>query len=611
MTDTTIEDTFEEFRQEVLASAMANKDFEKIEFLNAFGRELEQCDEIEELQTCISPNVRGVQIDGFGFNSDDGLDLFIADFNQRPVLETLTRTEVTAFVKRLTAFFSRSLSGELHRSLEETSEVYAVSRAIHERGRQFGRVRLYVLSERQLSDRFDTIDLSMHDDAIPVALHIWDMSRLHRLRTSRNQKEAIEIDFESFAAGAIPCLPAHVESDIYKSYLLALPGSVLADLYARYGARLLEQNVRAFLQATNKANRGIRDTILGDPGMFFAYNNGITATASALDVVSDGGTSRVRTIKDLQIVNGGQTTASLFHARRKDRADLSKVFVQMKLTVIDEARFEEVVPKISQYANTQNTVNAADFFANHPFHIRMESFSRRLWAPAPAGQQTETRWYYERVRGQYAEEQTRLDARGKRVFLQQNPKSQLLRKTDLAKYDNIWDDDPVRVNLGAQKNFARYAVRIGEEWKEHADRFDEDYFRQAVIRAIIFKSSERIVSAQSWYEGGYRANIVNYANALLSRALDAEDLTLDTAALWQKQQIPDSLTAILVGLSETVNRKLTSSGRGLSNVSEWAKKAECWISILEHLPQARESVRKSSQGWSKPVATSRGLASGL
>ena len=609
MSDVKVEDTFEEFRQEVLASAAANKDFEKIEFLNAFGRELEECDEIEELQTCISPNIRGVQVDGFGFNSDEGLDLFIADFNQRSALETLTRTEVTTFVKRLTSFFSRSLSGELHRSLEETSEVYAVSRAIHERGGKFGRVRLYVLSERQLSDRFESIDLSMHEDATPVALHIWDMSRLHRLRTSRNQKEAIEIDFGTFATGPIPCLSAHLESDVYKSYLLALPGSVLADLYARYGARLLEQNVRAFLQATNKANRGIRDTILEDPGMFFAYNNGITATASAVDVEADGDTTRVRAIRDLQIVNGGQTTASLFHARRKDKADLSKVFVQMKLTVIDESRFEEVVPRISQYANTQNTVNAADFFANHPFHIRMESFSRRLWAPAPPGQQTETRWYYERVRGQYAEEQTRLDARGKRVFLQQNPKNQLLRKTDLAKYDNIWDDDPVRVNLGAQKNFARYAVRIGEEWKKDADRFDERYFKQAVARAIIFKSSERIVSVQTWYEGGYRANIVNYANALLSHALGAEDLQLDVEALWQAQRIPDSLSSVIASLAEVVNDELTSSSRGLSNVSEWAKKTDCWTAILKHLPHARSIVRKSCSDWAVSPA-SRRLASG-
>ena len=82
----------------------------------------------------------------------------------------------------------------------------------------------------------------------------------------------------------------------------------------------------------------------------------------------------IDSIKDLQIVNGGQTTASLFHTRRSDKADLGEVFVQMKLTVIDDEKSEEVVPRISEFANTQNKVNAADFFSNHPFHVRMESF---------------------------------------------------------------------------------------------------------------------------------------------------------------------------------------------------------------------------------------------
>ena len=165
------------------------------------------------------------------------------------------------------------------------------------------------------------------------------------------------------------------------------------------------------------------------------------------------------------------------------------------------------------------------------------------------------------------------------------------------------------MSRGAQKNFARYAVRIGEEWKKDADRFDERYFKQAVARAIIFKSSERIVSVQTWYEGGYRANIVNYANALLSHALGAEDLQLDVEALWQAQRIPDSLSSVIASLAEVVNDELTSSSRGLSNVSEWAKKTDCWTAILKHLPHARSIVRKSCSDWAVSPA-SRRLASG-
>jgi len=198
---------------------------------------------------------------------------------------------------------------------------------------------------------------------------------------------------------------------------------------------------------------------MNEPYMFFAYNNGITATAQEVETnVSETGLQITR-IKDLQIVNGGQTTASLFHTRRKAKAPLDGIFVQMKLAVIDSQESETVVPRISEYATTQNRVNAADFFSNHPFHIRMEEFSRRIWAPAKQGEQRETKWFYERARGQYADAHAKLTPGEQRRFKAENPKSQMITKTDLAKFENVWDEHPKWVNLGAQKNFAQYAKR--------------------------------------------------------------------------------------------------------------------------------------------------------
>lgn len=599
MEESTVEDTFHEFRQEVLAAAVANQDYSLTEFLCAFGRELEQCDEIDELNTCNSPNIRGMRIDGYGYNLDDGLDLFIADFEQRNTLETITRTDVATLVRRLSAFFFRSLEEPLYRSLEETSEVYAVSRAIHERGKDFGRIRLFVLSERQLSDRYEAVDLALDAKGIPVALHIWDMSRVHRLRSSRGIKEPIEIDFLKVCGAPLPCLPANLSENSYRSFLLAIPGETLADLYAKFGARLLEQNVRAFLQSTNKANRGIRHTILTDPSMFFAYNNGVTATAAAVALTDGASQTAIASIRDLQIVNGGQTTASLFHARRKDKADLSEVFVPMKLTIIDDQRIDEVVPNISQFANTQNTVNAADFFANHPFHLSMEQCSRKIWAPASGGRHAETHWYYERTRGQFSEEQSRLDARSKKLFLEQNPKAQVIKKTDLAKVDNAWDDDPVQVNLGAQKNFARYAARIGQAWRADPDKFGEAYFQQAVARTIVFREAERIVAAQDWYAGGYRANIVAYANALISAALAESERVLDVQKIWSMQRTPSELDKVIASIASIVNGELTSSGRGVANVTEWAKKPQCWVNIRSQLTKACEVVTAEADAWSR------------
>ena len=197
---------------------------------------------------------------------------------------------------------------------------------------------------------------------------------------------------------------------------------------------------------------------------------------------------QITRIRDLQIVNGGQTTASLFHTKRRDKAALKDIFVQMKLSVIDSAESELVVPRISEYANTQNRVNAADFFSNHPFHIRLESFSRRLWAPAQQGAQRESHWFYERARGGYADAQANLSSSEQRRFKAENPKSQMFTKTDLAKFENVWDDHPKWVNLGAQKNFARYAARIGKEWSKSADAFNEFYFHRAIARALNIQS---------------------------------------------------------------------------------------------------------------------------
>lgn len=387
----------------------------------------------------------------------------------------------------------------------------------------------------------------------------------------------------------IACLPAYLETNIYQSYLLVMPADVLATLYEKFGARLLEQNVRTFLQARGNVNKGIRAIILNEPGMFFAYNNGITATARKVETRMEDFGLVIGRIVDLQIVNGGQTTASLFHTRKRDKADLSQIFVQMKLSVIDSQQSEIIVPKISEYANTQNRVNAADFFSNHPFHVRMEEFSRHLWAPAQKGAQRETRWFYERVRGQYADAQSKLTLAEQRRFKVEYPKPQMFTKTDLAKFENVWDDHPKWVNLGSQKNFSQYAARICREWEESSDKFDEFYFRRAVARVIIFRATEKIVSSQPWYNGGYRANLVAYTLAVLGEITRRCQKNINFPAIWDKQNIDPVLEKAIVIISERVYEDIIRPPRGISNISEWCKKEACWkqiqlrLSVLEQL----------------------------
>jgi hypothetical protein len=340
-------------------------------------------------------------------------------------------------------------------------------------------------------------------------------------------------------------------------------------------ARLLEQNVRVFLQVRGNVNKGIRQTLEGDPAMFFAYNNGLTATAEAVTTESRDGQVVLTRLRNLQIVNGGQTTASI-HAARRAKVDLSRVFVQMKLSIVDQARAGEIVPRISEFANSQNRVNAADFFANHPFHVRMEGFSRRMFAPSPDGTFRETKWFYERARGQHADARALLTPAQRKKFDLENPRGQVFSKTDLAKYHNAWAGKPDKVSLGAQKNFADFAQAIGAAWKKDEDAFNEGWFRDAVARAILFRATEKVVSEQSWYQGGYRANIVAYAIAKMAHDLSATSRSLDFAAIWQKQAVDEPIRE---GIAAAAHDVIVAPPAGISNVTEWAKKQACWARV--------------------------------
>lgn len=576
-----ITEFYNDFRQEILAGAAANSDFSLTEFLSVFQKELTEAGQIEDLTFCFYENpTAGIRVDGFWMNDDAGIDLFIADYKGRTDVESLTKTDVEAFLKRLTKFYSVCLSRKFYEKLEEMSAVYGLARAIYEQGKSFGRVNLYLLSERRLADSFKRLEAIRSIGDTPLTFHIWDLSRLHRLRTSRGAKEPIRIDLNEIWGKGIPCLPAHLSAQSYRSYLVVMPGNLVADLYARYSARLLEQNVRSFLQARASVNKGIRDTIIDSPEMFFAYNNGITATATEVKIEPSPEGDLITEINDLQIVNGGQTTASLFHTRRKDKANLDNVFVQMKLSIVEPDLSDTVVPKISEYANTQNRVNAADFFANHPFHIQMEKFSRRLWAPALQGAQRETKWFYERARGQYADAQAKLTPGEKKRYLAEYPKEQMFTKTDLAKYDNVWDEQPKYVNLGAQKNFAQYAKRISSEWNTDPNRFSEQYYRQVIARAIIFKTTEKIVSEAPWYNGGYRANIVAYTLAMLGHIVATKRKAVDFQRVWQKQRVGHYMREAIAVIARFVSLSITVPPEGISNISEWAKKDGCWNKLI-------------------------------
>lgn len=605
-----IDEFAKDFFQEILGEADAAGQFLETVFFEKFCTFLTDAGELDTADRADyrGPPNSGIRVDGYGgdpVNSSGTLSLVIADFHQSAEVGRLIQTEMNAIFQRLYRFLQKALDPAWRNALEETSPAFGLADLIAQRWGRITRIRMFLISNRELSDRVDGREAD-EIDGRAVTYSVWDIKRLHRFATVGHGREDIEIDLERDFGGVLPLLPAHLSADEYEAYLAVVPGQMLASIYDRWGARLLEQNVRVFLQARGNVNKGIRNTLENDPSMFFAYNNGITATAEAVTTNERRGQLVLTGFRNLQIVNGGQTTASI-HMAMRSKLDLSKVFVQMKLSIVDEEQTEEVVPKISEFANSQNRVNAADFFANHPFHVRMEGFSRRIYAPSPDGTFRETKWFYERARGQFNDARSRLTPAQRKKFDFEHPRGQLFSKTDLAKFLNVWEQKPDKVSLGAQKNFAHFAHDVGQVWKKNEDNFNEAFFREAVAKAIVFKSTEKIVSDQPWYEGGYRANIVAYAIAKMAHDTGEMKRAVDFQLIWNSQAISGAMELALARAAREVHDILIDPPSGIRNVTEWAKKQACWNrvqrvridwpeSFLEELISREEQKGRKREG---------------
>ena len=593
-----IEEYHEELFQEIHGRADAEGRFVEDAFFDVFTESLLDAGELETADRVYHVAPRGIRVDGYGGdpkNSNAVLSLIVADFSQTQGIETLTATSMKATFKRLSNFLDRSLDEAYRNALEESAPAFGLADLIAARWSSISQVRLFLISNKVLSTRVDGREAGQLK-GVHVTYSVWDLGRLHRFVTSGREREDFTVNLEEFGDPLL-VLPAHIQQADYESYLAVFPGRQLARIYDRWGARLLEQNVRVFLQARGNVNKGLRNTIENNPQMFFAYNNGITTTAENIETAVSPNGLLLTGMRNFQIVNGGQTTASIHAALRNGEADLDRIFVQMKLSIVNSDKAIEIVPKISEYANTQNRVSAADFFSNHPFHIRMEEFSRRLYAPSKDGTFRQSKWFYERARGQYQDARSHLTQAERRKFDLEYPRKQMFAKTDFGKFQNVWRDKPDFVSKGAQKNFADFASFVGGKWDKHADEFNEMYYREAVAKAIVFKGVERLVTEQPWYQGGYRANVVAYAIAKLAYDVAQGGQSINFEKIWQSQDITPGLREALVASAKAVHDVIIDPPDGMRNVTEWAKQQACWNNV-KHLhviwPEVLETELVSS-----------------
>lgn len=583
-----LEDYWADFNNSIATVAQTDGNYQYGAFLEVCAEKLADAQEVSDLVPShfegVGSGRRTIRLDGLVVDDADGsLVVLIGDYRETDRSERLTTSDAQKHFKAAQAFIEDAVSGRLIDVLEESSEAYRTALRIKRLMPTTTRIRFYLVTNSLMSERIKGFPPSKFGSTT-ASYHIWDIARFFQASIAANGREDLVVDLTKWLPDGLAALPGGSTEEGFSTYLAVLPGQVLADMYRQYGSRILEGNVRSFLSTKVKVNRGIRATLAQNPHQFLAFNNGLTCTASSVQV-STNGSSNLTALADLQIVNGGQTTASLAtFARDNSEGSLDGVYVQVKLVVVQPEKYEALVPSIAKFANSQNAINDADFFSNSPYHRRLEDLSRRVLAPAPLGSQVETYWFYERARGQYANEKGQRSVAERRKFEAQNPRSQLIVKTDVAKYLLAWDQRPHDVGLGAQKGFVKFAAGAQTAWELKPDEINELYFKTLVAKAIVFSSARRRISQQPWYEtGGYLGNLATYSVAKLAHSISNSVGTsaLDFRKIWATQSLGEPVLLAIDSISEGVQSVFTSSKRGSQNVSEWAKKPECWEQVRE------------------------------
>ena len=626
---------YQEYREEFLNtlradSAHSGTDTE-YEFLNHSLDLLMDFNELDSPEMTGMGDKRGkggrlMRADGYCFDeTDHSLILLISDFQDTKEPDKLTRTRVDELYWRLYYFLDEVCNGDMSTYFDDSDDVLKIADYIRKRmnadrndPQLVLKIKFYILTNKELDTRL--LSTSLLETTIsntrgkkkktkttkkikkenfnekPLEIALWYPERFFEMENSNNT-EPIVIDVaENYNCNGIPCIKGDIGDNLgYEAYIAIIPGKLLADIYIEHGSRVLEGNVRAFLgtSGSKSVNSGIRRTINTDPTKFFTYNNGIATTASDVETEIINGQMYIKRVVDLQIINGGQTTASLAEAvLKKTNTELTGIYVPMKLTVIEDRELEDesgirfydaMVQSIAKFANSQNKVTAADLFSNDPFHIQMEQMSKRYLAP-PGQFAVPTGWYYERSRKKYKQEQIKLSKESQKRFLSKFPKSQVITKEQLAMYiTTVFSLRPDIVSRGKNWTMKAFGTEISETYKKNKEAFNEFYFKKCICAAIIYRTVDNYLETHKdsvrnptgfWYKtGGYKLNIVPYSIAKIISSIP-KGFSLDWMQIWNKQAISVAFMREIEIVTKLTNDFICDSNGVI--VTEYCKKLSTW-----------------------------------
>ncbi len=630
---------YEEYKSEFLESLRADSAISGSdtvdEFLTRTLGMLVDYDEIQDPQRigCGDKRCSGnhvMRADGYCFDeTDHSLVLVISDFQDSHDTDNLTMSRVDDLYWRMYYFLNEICNGRMEDYFDDSDDILKVARLIRKRmnaladdPEQILKVKLYIITNKDLSP--DLLNQNLLETKIrktkgqksvkttkkikksdfegkPLEINLWSPERFYEKEKSLNN-DPIVIDFETdYHSVGIPCIKGNIGENLgYEAYIAIIPGKLLADIYINHGSKVLEGNVRAFLgtSGSKSVNSGIRRTINNEPNKFFTYNNGIATTAADVETQEIDGQLYITKIVDLQIINGGQTTASLAEAvLKKTNTELDGIFVPMKLTVIDDREtenedgvrfYDQMVQAIAKYANSQNKVTAADLFSNDPFHIWMEKSSKRWLAPS-AKYAIPTGWYYERSRKRYQQELFKIrSVVDQKRFQAKFPKDQLITKEQLGMYLTTMAQRPHIVAKGKNFVIKEFNTIITQEYRANKAVFNEFYFKKCICAAIIYRTVDNYLETNKdsakkqtgfWYKaGGYKLDIVPYSIAKILHSIP-KGYTLNWDYIWNHQMVSPAFMREIELVTKMTNDFICDS-HGII-VTEYCKKEDTWVAFRD------------------------------
>lgn len=524
-----------------------------------------------------SGTVQGkIRITGYALSSDETrLDLFVTHYLGTEEISPVGDAVVGSVAAEGVRFLFHASNGKLLGKVEPSHDVHGLISTVANLWADLDQLRVFVITDgKTKAKQFSTKEV--HGRV--VAIEAMDIERLYR-HTVGKPREEVAISFEQTIGRPLPCVHVPDPDADYEYALAAVPGPVIRSLYERFGSRLLEANVRTFLGARGKVNKGIAETLAREPEHFMAFNNGLVLVCdeAAFGRCQDGSIG-ISLLKGLQIVNGGQTTSSIYFAARENRTlDLGNVMVPAKIIILkgaEELGRERLIANISRFANSQNAVKTSDLSANRPFHVQLEKLANETWCPDGAG-----RWFYERASGAYQVMMLRegtTPAQKKRIA-DAIPTRRKLSKNDVAKYHEAWRGKPAQVALAGEKNFAAFMAALDDGSAIVPEPLDAAWYRAMIAKVIVAKTLEAMIKtkeAKAVFRQGY-ANIATYTVSVVSERLGDR---IDFEQIWKRQRVSSEFQRLLYDWATEVNRIFEQVAPG-RQISEVAKRPEIWPKV--------------------------------